>query len=283
VAFATSGPGATNLTTGIVTAMMDSVPLLCVTGQVPSKLIGTDAFQEADVFAITTGIAKQSFLVRDVHELPEVMAEAIFIARSGRPGPVVVDIAKDALVGETTQETPTVISIPGYEPVPHLDPKQIEAAHELLEASKKPVVIVGAGCKLSGATRAFRRWCEITQVPVTETLLGLGSVDPNYSGRLGMLGMHGLRRANKSVTEADLVIGMGMRFDDRVTGKVDEFAPNAKILHIEIDRAEVGKIITPDVSVNADLRAALEAWLAPARRRRAAALHRLAGGSHELG
>jgi acetolactate synthase-1/2/3 large subunit len=262
VAFATSGPGAANLCTGIVTAMMDSSPLLCITGQVPGKLIGTDAFQEADVFAFTTGIAKQSFLVRDVDELPEVMAEAIFIAKSGRPGPVVVDIPKDVLIGSTNVETPTVIAIPGYEPVPHLDPKQIEAAHELLTESRKPVVIVGAGCKLSGATRAFRRFCDITQIPVTETLLGLGSVKPDYSGRLGMLGMHGLRRANKAVTEADLIIALGMRFDDRVTGKVDEFAPNAKILHIEIDRAEVGKIITPDASVNADLRAALEAWLA---------------------
>ena len=261
VAFATSGPGATNLCTGIVTAMMDSSPVLCITGQVHGMLIGTDGFQEADVFAITTGIAKQAFLVRKVDELPEVMAEAIFIARSGRPGPVVVDIPKDVLVSPTSVETPTVIAIPGYEPVPHLDPKQIEVAHELLVEAKKPVCIVGAGCKLSGATRAFRRWCEITQVPVTETLLGLGSVDPNYGGRLGMLGMHGLRRANKSVTEADLVIGMGMRFDDRVTGKVDEFAPNAKILHLEIDRAEVGKIIKPDAAVNADLRAALEAWL----------------------
>jgi acetolactate synthase-1/2/3 large subunit len=261
VAIATSGPGATNLTTGIVTAMMDSVPILCITGQVFGHLIGTDAFQEADVPAVATGITKQAMQIRDVDELPEAMAEAVFIARSGRPGPVLLDLPKDVLIAKTNEMTNPITAVPGYQPVPKLEPRNVEQAHALLGESKRPVCIVGQGCKLSGAVRAFRRWCKATQVPVTETLLGLGSVDPDYSGRLGMLGMHGLRRANKAVDEADLIIGMGMRFDDRVTGKVENFGVNAKILHIDIDQAEINKIIPVDVSINSDMRAALEAWL----------------------
>ena len=261
VCLTTSGPGATNLATGIVTAMMDSTPLLCLTGQVASRLIGTDAFQEADVVGMATTLTKQSFLVRDIEELPEAMAEAIFIARSGRPGPVLIDLPKDVLLASTVQVSPPVTSVPGYEPVPQLQTRQIEAAHAALLEARRPVCIVGAGCKLSGATRIFRRWCDLVGLPVTETLLGLGSVDPRYPGRLGMLGMHGLRRANKAVTAADLILAFGMRFDDRVTGRVDSFAPNARILHVEMDAAEIGKIIAVDVPVIADLRGALEAWV----------------------
>jgi len=260
VAITTSGPGATNLTTGICTAMMDSVPLLCLTGQVATPLIGTDAFQEADTFSVSTIITKQNYLVRSVDDLPGVMAEAILIARSGRPGPVLVDLPKDVLLGHTTRATPRVSAVPGYDPVPALDQAQVAAADRLLRQASKPVCIVGGGCGLSGAVAEFREWCERTQVPVVSTLMGLGSADPDYPGYLGMLGMHGLRQANRAVDEADLVLGFGNRFDDRVTGATDRFAAGAKVVHVDIDAAEIGKIVPVDAPVNADLRTALVQW-----------------------
>ncbi|MEE9296893.1 MAG: biosynthetic-type acetolactate synthase large subunit [Phycisphaerae bacterium] len=261
VCIATSGPGATNLVTGINTAMMDSSPVLCITGQVARTLIGTDGFQEADVLGIVAVITKQSYLVRSVDELPEIMAEAIFLARSGRPGPVLVDIPKDVLVDKTEKLYSPLTQLAGYEPAPTFDPAALQKAHELLRASVRPVCIVGNGCGLSGATELFRRWCQVTQVPVITTLLGLGSADPNYPGWLGMPGMHGHRRSNKSITQSDLILGMGIRFDDRVTGNLEKFAPEARIIHVDIDPAEIGKIVTVDVAVNGDLSAVLEAWL----------------------
>jgi acetolactate synthase-1/2/3 large subunit len=261
VAIATSGPGATNLATGLCNALMDSVPLLCVTGQVPSALIGTDAFQEADVIGVATSVTKHAYLVRNVDDLPRVMAEAIFLATSGRPGPVLVDVPKDVLNAMTVRPAPVVQSLEGYEPTPPLDVRWLERAHALLRGAERPVVIIGGGCKLSGATEAFRRWCAATRVPVATTLNGIGSTDPDYPGLLGMLGMHGLRRANRAIPQTDLLLAFGIRFDDRVTGKVDRFARGAKIVHIDIDAAEIGKIVRPDVAVHADLAMALEAWL----------------------
>jgi acetolactate synthase-1/2/3 large subunit len=265
VCIATSGPGATNLVTGICTAMMDSSPVLCVTGQVNTPTIGTDAFQEADVLGIVSTVTKQAFLVRSLHELPEALAEAIYICQSGRPGPVVVDVPKNVLAGETSGRYRPVTQVMGYDPVPVCDTAAVKQAHEALKQSRKPVAIIGGGCKVSGATAAFRQWCRATGVPAIATLHGIGAIDPTYPGKLGMLGMHGLRHANRAVDQADLIIGLGMRFDDRVTGKVDEFGKHAKIVHVEIDEAEINKIIKADVAVHADLKPALEAWIAEAQ------------------
>ena len=260
VAIATSGPGATNLVTGICTALMDSSPVLCITGQVNTPTIGTDAFQEADVLGIVSTVTKQAFLVRTLHDLPEMLAEAIHIAQTGRPGPVLVDIPKNVLAGKTAGHYEPVTSIPGYHPRTPLDREALLSAHEMLKQAERPVCIVGGGCKLAGAADAFRRWCELTGMPAITTLNGIGAADPDYPALLGMLGMHGLRYANRAVDQADLIIGLGMRFDDRVTGRVDAFGHNARIIHVDIDAAEVGKIIPVDIGVVADLKTALDAW-----------------------
>ncbi|MCP4246301.1 MAG: biosynthetic-type acetolactate synthase large subunit [bacterium] len=262
VCIATSGPGATNLVTGICTAMADSSPVLCLTGQVTTPNIGTDAFQEADVLGIVSTVTKQSFLARSLHDLPELLAEAVYVAQSGRPGPVLVDLPKNVLSGKTGGRYAPVEAIPGYEPELNLDPADLRRAHALLKAARRPICIIGGGCKLSGATEAFRRWCAQTQIPVVATLNGIGATDPDYPGLLGMLGMHGLRRANRAVVDADLIIGLGMRFDDRVTGRVDAFASESQVIHVDIDAAEVGKIIPVDVGVCSDLAVALEGWVA---------------------
>lgn len=260
VCIATSGPGATNLVTGICTAQMDSSPVLCITGQVPSALIGTDGFQEADVLGVVTSITKQAYLVRSVDDLPRVMAEALFICTSGRPGPVLVDIPKDVLIASTSKTCEPVKSLPGYHPTPKLKMSAVKSAHKLLKESKQPVCIVGGGCRLSDATALFRQWCDKTQVPVITTLMGLGSTDPNYSGWLGMPGMHGLRRANMAIVNCDLIVAMGIRFDDRVTGKLAAFAPTARIVHVDIDEAELSKLVKVDAPIHADLGETLSAW-----------------------
>jgi acetolactate synthase-1/2/3 large subunit len=260
VCVTTSGPGATNMATGIGTAQMDSAPVLCISGQVPAEFLGSDAFQEADIYAMVTGMTKQAFQVRSVEEVPDVVAEAIYVATSGRPGPVLIDFCKNAQVDETDKPTPTITSLPGYEPIPTLDPAQVAEAHTLLKAAKQPVVIIGGGCRQGGAADVFRKWCDLTQLPVANTLQGAGASHPDYAGRLGMSGVHGLWRANDAICNCDLLIALGMRMDDRVTGKVDKFAPNAKVVHVDIDAAELGKIVRPWVSVHADLAAALEVW-----------------------
>jgi len=260
VVVCTSGPGATNLATGICTAYMDSAPLLCVSGQVASAFLGTDAFQEADVYAMVAGMTKQAFVVRRVEELPEVMAEAIFVARTGRPGPVLVDLCKDVQIQKTDTVTPVVTSLPGYEHNPPLDEQRLYQAHELLGRARRPVCIIGGGCRYAEATETFRGCCDLTQVPVANTLQGTGAADPGYAGRLGMLGVHGLRRANEAVCESDLLIALGMRMDDRVTGRIEKFAPKAQIIHVDIDAAELGKIIPPAIAIHADLKVALAAW-----------------------
>lgn len=260
VCLATSGPGATNLVTGICTAQMDSAPVLCITGQVPSTLIGTDAFQEADVPGIVTAITKQTYQVKSVDELPRIMAEAIFLATTGRPGPVVVDVPKDVQIARTDQPTPKISKIRGYEPKPQFDSQDLAGAHAMFKKASKPVVIVGGGCRMSDATAPFRAFCDLTQVPVITTLMGIGCCDPDYAGWLGMPGMHGHRRCNRAISECDLIVAMGIRFDDRVTGALDRFAPNAGIIHIDIDEAELGKLVRTDVPIHGDLREVLDAW-----------------------
>jgi len=260
VCVTTSGPGATNMATGISTAQMDSAPVLCISGQVPATFMGSDAFQEADIYAMASGMTKQAFQVRTIDELPDVVAEAIYVATSGRPGPVLIDLCKNAQVDKTDAPTPTLTSLPGYEPIPPLDAAGLAEAHGLLKQATQPVAIIGGGCRYAGAAESFRRWCDLTEVPVANTLQGTGATHPDYAGRLGMSGVHGLWRANDAICRCDLLIALGMRMDDRVTGKVDEFAPNAKVVHVDIDAAELGKIVRPWVSLHADLHAALEAW-----------------------
>ncbi|MCB9850652.1 MAG: biosynthetic-type acetolactate synthase large subunit [Phycisphaerales bacterium] len=261
VCIATSGPGATNLVTGICTAAMDSTPLLCITGQVPTALIGTDAFQEADVPGLVTAISKHYYQVRDVDDLPEIIAEAIFLTTTGRPGPVVVDIPKDVQIATTTRRCEPIDHVDGYVARPVCDEAKVRLAHELLKSAEKPVCIVGGGCKLSGATEKFREWCDITQMPVITTLNGIGCADPEYKGWLGMPGMHGHRRSNRAITECDLIVAMGIRFDDRVTGKLAMFAPEARIIHIDIDECELSKLVKVDAALHSDMGAALEMWL----------------------
>jgi len=260
VCVTTSGPGATNMATGISTAQMDSAPVLCISGQVPAPFLGSDAFQEADVYAMVTAMTKQAFQARDIEDLPEIVAEAIFVATTGRPGPVLIDLCKNAQVDETDKPTPTITSLPGYVPVPPLNTDALASAHALLRQAERPVAIIGGGCRWAGATDAFRRWCDLTHMPVANTLQGTGAPRLDDAGRLGMSGVHGLWRANNAICNCDLLIALGMRMDDRVTGKVDTFAPNAKVIHVDIDAAELGKIVRPWVAIHADLHAALTAW-----------------------
>jgi len=255
VCFGTSGPGATNLVTGIATASMDSVPMVVITGQVPRESIGTDAFQETDIFGITLPIVKHSWVVRDPAELASVVAQAFFIASSGRPGPVLIDIPKD--VGQEVflyePVEPSTKCPPGYKLTLPPDTFSIEAALDLIEKAERPLIYAGGGVISAGAHKALAELANRHQLPVTTTLMGKGAFDENHSLSLGMLGMHGTAYANFAVTDCDLLIAIGARFDDRVTGKVDTFAPKAKVIHFEIDPAEVSKIRTPEVTVLGDV------------------------------
>lgn len=273
VCIATSGPGATNLVTGIATAYMDSIPIVAITGQVYSHLIGNDAFQEADVTGITRPITKHNYLVRDVKELAVTIKEAFHVARTGRPGPVVVDIAKDAQRGEAEFEYPEEVNIRGYKPTYDGHPKQITKAAELINNSRQPVIYAGGGVISSGAHKELKELAEKAQIPVTTTLLALGSFPETHHLSLGMLGMHGTGYANHAVIQSDLLIAIGARFDDRVTGKVETFAPDAKIIHIDIDPAAISKNVLVDIPIVGDARRVLvelnklvnkvntEAWL----------------------
>ncbi len=255
VCFGTSGPGATNLVTGIATAQMDSVPMVVITGQVPRHAIGTDAFQEIDIFGVTLPIVKHSWVVRDPSDLASVVAQAFFIASSGRPGPVLIDIPKD--VGQeffhyVPIEPGTVIP-PGFRLPTSPDSSLIAKALQLVEDAQRPLLYVGGGVISAGAHESLAEFSKRHQLPVTTTLMGKGAFDERNSLSLGMLGMHGTAYANFAVTECDLLIAVGARFDDRVTGKLDTFAPCAKVVHFEIDPAEVGKNRRPDVVVLGDL------------------------------
>ncbi|MGL5805446.1 MAG: biosynthetic-type acetolactate synthase large subunit [Xenococcaceae cyanobacterium] len=263
VCFGTSGPGATNLVTGIATAQMDSIPMVVVTGQVPLAKIGTDAFQETDIYGITLPIVKHSYVVRRPEDMSSIVAEAFYIASSGRPGPVLIDVPRD--VGLTEFDyipvEPGDVKIRGYRPTVKGNPRQLNAALELLEQSKRPLLYVGGGAIASNAHAQVQELAERFQLPVTTTLMGIGAFDEHHSLSVGMLGMHGTAYANFAVTECDLLIAVGARFDDRVTGKLDEFADRAKVIHIDIDPAEVGKNRTPEVPIVGDVRQVLEQLL----------------------
>ena len=254
VIFTTSGPGATNLVTGIANAYMDSVPLVIFTGQVATSLIGTDSFQEADIFGITLPITKHNYLVTSVEELPRIIREAFHLASTGRPGPVLIDLPTDVQSAVSDFSYPTEVRIPGYNPTVIGHPGQINRAAKAIARAKKPVLYAGGGVIISGASELLRQLAEKAEIPVATTLMGLGSFPGDHSLSLGMLGMHGTYWANMAVTEADLIIAVGARFDDRVTGKLSSFAREAKIIHIDIDPAEIGKNVTADIPIVGDVK-----------------------------
>ncbi len=254
VAFATSGPGATNLVTAIADAYMDSVPMVAITGQVFSTLMGTDAFQEADIVGITMPITKHSFLVRDAADVPGAIAAAYEIASTGRPGPVLVDITKDAQQAEVPFIWPPKLDLPGYRPVTKAHGKQIQAAAQLIAEARKPIFYVGGGVIRAHASDELATFAEATGAPVVTTLMARGAFPDSHEQHLGMPGMHGTVPAVLALQEADLIVALGARFDDRVTGKAELFAPNAKIVHVDIDPAEIGKIRTADVPIVGDVR-----------------------------
>jgi acetolactate synthase I/II/III large subunit len=259
VAMATSGPGATNLVTGIATAMMDSIPVVFITGQVVSRFIGYDAFQETDVTGITQPITKHNYLVTDPEELNHVVREAFFIARTGRPGPVLIDIAKDAQQIEIEwvyDDSP--IRLPGYRPDLRPVQAEIEKALSMIRAAKRPLILAGHGILQSGAMKDVLQFAEMTHTPVALTLLGIGAFPASHPLNLGMMGMHGEAWVNHAIQEADLLLAFGMRFDDRVTGNLSTYAPNAKKIHIEIDPSEINKNVKVDLALIGDLRETLQ-------------------------
>ncbi|MEC5146701.1 biosynthetic-type acetolactate synthase large subunit [Chitinophaga sp. 212800010-3] len=261
VAFATSGPGATNLVTGLADAYMDSTPMVCITGQVAAGLLGTDAFQETDVIGITMPITKWNIQVTRQEDIPGAIAKAFYIARSGRPGPVLVDITKNAQAGTFEYEYKKCEFIRSYRPVPELNNDAVAAAAALINNAKKPFIFCGHGVLLAGAEKELIALAEKAQIPIGSTLLGLSAVPVDHPMYIGLLGMHGNYAPNVLSSDADVVIAVGMRFDDRVTGDVGSFISNAKVIHIEIDAAEINKIIKADVAIHADAKAALEALI----------------------
>ena len=253
VCLATSGPGATNLVTPIADAHMDSVPMVAITGQVPSSSIGTDAFQEADIRGITMPITKHNYLVTNADDIPRAIAEAFYLASSGRPGPVLVDVSKDALQALTTFDWPTSVNLPGYHPVTKPHSKQIREAAKMILASKQPVLYVGGGTIRANASESLRQLADITGIPVVTTLMARGVFPDSHPLNLGMPGMHGTVAAVGALQKSDLLITLGARFDDRVTGKLSTFAPNAAVIHADIDPAEVGKNRVADIPIVGDL------------------------------
>lgn len=258
VCIATSGPGATNLVTGIATAYMDSVPMVALTGQVTRKMIGNDAFQEAPIIEITKAITKHNFLVQDANELPEIIKSAFYIASSGRPGPVLIDLPKDVQMEEMNFNYPSKLNLKSYKPVLKGHIGQINKACELIHKAKKPVIYIGGGVIISGAHELVLKLAEKTKIPVTMTLLGLGGFPSAHPLSLDMLGMHGTRYANYAIMESDLIIAIGARFDDRVTGKIESFAPHAKIIHIDIDPTSISKSVKVDVPIVGDAKEVLK-------------------------
>jgi acetolactate synthase-1/2/3 large subunit len=266
VCLATSGPGACNLVTGIATAYMDSVPIVALTGQVPTNLLGNDAFQEADISGITMPVTKHSYLVKDTRELSRVVREAFYIARTGRPGPVLIDIPKDVSTNQVEDralEGP--VSLRGYQPTVKGHARQIDKALALLDTAERPVIYAGGGIIASGASGELLELAERFMIPVATTLMGIGCIPCDHALNLGMLGMHGTEYANFAITECDLLLAVGVRFDDRVTGKVSTFAPHAKIIHIDVDPAEIGKNKAVDVPIVGDARSVLQAMLHKAK------------------
>ena len=249
VCFATSGPGATNLITGLADALIDSIPLVCISGQVASPLLGTDAFQESDVVGISLPVTKWNYQVTHAEEIPEAIAKAFHIALTGRPGPVLIDIAKDAQFAQIDFEYKKCTKIRSYLPEYPVDPFQVKAAADIINEAKKPIVLFGHGVVLGGAEAELKEFVEKTGIPAAWTLLGLSALPSEHPLNVGMLGMHGNYGPNIKTNEADVVIAIGMRFDDRVTGKVSAYARQAKIVHLEVDPAEINKIIHADAPV----------------------------------
>jgi acetolactate synthase-1/2/3 large subunit len=261
VCIATSGPGATNLVTGLATAQMDSVPIVAVTGQVPTNLLGTDAFQESDVVGVTAPVCKHNYLVTNVEELPLILKEAFHIAREGRPGVVLIDICKDVQNATGLFRYDFEIDLPGFEPWPAVDMDVIRLAASLINRGERPLVLAGHGVQIAGMSRQLLELAEKAEIPVVTTLLGTGNIPESHPLSLGMGGMHGEAFANRAIQACDVLIAMGMRFDDRITGRLDSFAKQAKIIHFELDPAEVGKNVVPDVPVIGDLAETLPALL----------------------
>ncbi len=258
VVLVTSGPGATNAVTGLLTAHMDSVPVIVLTGQTISPMLGKDAFQEADVTGITYAVVKHSYLIKDAAEIPRVTREAFHIATSGRPGPVLIDLPKDVTQGPCDAPFVDEINLPGYSVPSRGDPDAIRQAAEILSAARRPVLYVGHGAVISNAGKAVIRLAEKLRAPIVNTLLGKGAADETHPLHLGMLGMHGTAYANKAVDACDCIMAIGARWDDRITGKLDEFCVDAATIHIDIDPSEFGKIVTPDVAIAGDARLVLE-------------------------
>ncbi len=257
VCIVTSGPGATNLVTGIATAYMDSIPIVCITGQVKTNLIGNDAFQEADTTGITRPITKYNYLIKDINDLARTIREAFYCASTGRPGPVVIDLPVDITIAEADFCYSDKVSIRGYKPVTHGHPVQIKKTADLISKSKRPVIYAGGGVIISGAYNELKKFADKCQIPVTTTLMGLGGFPQTDEISLGMLGMHGTVYANLAVQKSDLLIAIGARFDDRVTGKIDAFAPHAKIIHIDIDPSAISKNVDVDIPIVGDAKEVL--------------------------
>ena len=262
VCSATSGPGATNLVTGLASAQMDSVPIVCITGQVPRAAIGRDAFQETDITGITLPVTKHNYLVMDVRDIAPAVKEAFYIARTGRPGPVLIDVPKDVLAGEKIAfEWPDALDLPGYNPPGVPNPQQTRDAARLINAAERPVILAGHGVLISRAWDELRELAEKAQIPVITTLLGIGALPTDHVLHLGMPGMHGMAYASLAIDRSDLVISLGARFDDRVTGRLADFAPQAKIVHFDVDPTEFNKNIVADAPVLGDLKASLRALI----------------------
>ncbi|MCM8814635.1 MAG: biosynthetic-type acetolactate synthase large subunit [Candidatus Omnitrophica bacterium] len=264
VCLATSGPGSTNLVTGIATAYMDSIPMVAITGQVATNLIGNDAFQEVDTTGITRPITKHNYLVKNVDQLPVIFKEAFFIARTGKPGPVLIDIPVDVQKAEINFHYPEKIEMRSYRPVSNGHPLQIEKALSMIRTSHKPLILAGGGVISANASEELRKFVEKTQIPVALTMMGLGSFPAEHKLNLGMVGMHGTVYGNNAIMETDVLIAIGCRFDDRVTGKVSTFAPKAKIIHVDIDPASIGKNVPATVPIVGDVKNVLKQFISNA-------------------
>ena len=258
VALVTSGPGATNTVTGIASAYLDSIPIVVFTGQVPTALIGNDAFQEVDIVGITRPCTKHNYLVKDINQLAYTIHEAFHIARSGRPGPVLVDLPKDVMQASVVPKFPEAIKIKSYNPTYHANPRQVKRALELMLSARRPVLYTGGGIILSDASEELGKFARLLQIPVTSTLMGLGGYPGDDPLWMGMLGMHGTYCANMAVSKADLLVAIGARFDDRVTGKLSDFAPHAKIIHVDIDPSSISKNVQVDIPIVGDCRDTLQ-------------------------
>jgi len=258
VALVTSGPGATNTVTGIASAYLDSIPIVVFTGQVPTALIGNDAFQEVDIVGITRPCTKHNYLVKDINQLAYTIHEAFHIARSGRPGPVLVDLPKDVMQASVVPKFPEAIKIKSYNPTYHANPRQVKRALELMLSARRPVLYTGGGIILSDASEELSQFAHLLQMPVTSTLMGLGGYPGDDPLWMGMLGMHGTYCANMAVSKADLLVAIGARFDDRVTGKLSDFAPHAKIIHVDIDPSSISKNVQVDIPIVGDCRDTLQ-------------------------